>query len=499
MAKKSNDLQYKRTHQRWAEFRFSVIGELYADPPGKGELKCRIKKLAAKTWRDPVTGTPRSFSFSTIERWYYQARNCGNTQGPIDTLQRKVRTDHGRHTAVNSNLASLIENQYLQHPDWSYQLHYDNLVVHVEMDEGFSSYKMPSYSTVLRYMKSHGYIRRPRRGPRYSPGAQAAEERYESRQVRSYESEYVNALWHLDFHHGSMRVLCNDGTWSYPVLLAILDDRSRLCCHLQWYFHEGARELCHGLEQAFLKRGLPRAILSDNGSAMIAKETEQGLKRLSILSEHTLPYSPYQNGKQESWWNQIEGRLLPLLDGECETLTLKRLNDVSQAWSEIEYNRKIHRETRRTPLDRFLEEKDVGRPAPAIEELVQAFTNEVTRTQRRSDGTISLNGVRFEIPSRYSHMEKIAIRNATWNPSQAWLCDPKSGAILCRILPQDKQKNAEAKRAPRALRSDQTRQIQVGDQPDQPPALLTKILQQYAATGLPPAYLPTPEDEDTDV
>ena len=34
--------------------------------------------------------------------------------------------------------------------------------------------------------------------------------------------------------------------------------------------------------------------MSDNGSAMLAAETVQGLARLSIVHETTLPYSPYQ-------------------------------------------------------------------------------------------------------------------------------------------------------------------------------------------------------------
>ena len=139
---------------------------------------------------------------------------------------------------------------------------------------------MPSYVSILRYMKSHGLFKRPRRGPVHSPGAQAAERRYEAREIRSYESEYVNALWHLDFHHGSLRVLRSNGQWVYPILLGILDDRSRLCCHAQWYLSETAEDLCHGLCQGFQKRQLPRSILMDNGSAMIAAETLQGLARL---------------------------------------------------------------------------------------------------------------------------------------------------------------------------------------------------------------------------
>ena len=72
-------------------------------------------------------------------------------------------------------------------------------------------------------------------------------------------------------------MLLPKGQWVYPLLLGILDDRSRLCCHAQWYLAEGAEELCHGLSQAFQKRALPRALMTDNGSAMLAAETDRGL------------------------------------------------------------------------------------------------------------------------------------------------------------------------------------------------------------------------------
>ena len=64
-------------------------------------------------------------------------------------------------------------------------------------------------------------------------------------------------LWHLDFHHGSLRVLLDKGRWVYPLLLGIIDDHSRLCCHAQWYLAEGAEELCHGLCQALQKQPYP--------------------------------------------------------------------------------------------------------------------------------------------------------------------------------------------------------------------------------------------------
>ena len=226
-------------------------------------------------------------------------------------------------------------------------------------------------------------------------------------------------------------------------------------------------------------------MLFDNGSAMVARETEQGLTRLSILFENTLPYSPYQNGKQEVFWTQIEGRLLPMLEGVAD-LGLDQLNDATLAWIELEYNRKEHSEIGQTPLHRFLNDKDVGRACPSPRELQLAFTGEVDRSQRRSDGTISVDGIRYEIPSRFGHLQRVTVRYAAWDLGCVHLADPKTGTILERIYPQDKKKNADGLRAPRTpVLPAASASAPAGMAP-----LLQKLLRQYATTGLSPAYLP---------
>ena len=83
-----------------------------------------------------------------------------------------------------------------------------------------------------------------------------AAERLEKWEVRSFEAEHNHALWHLDFHESPKRVVDSNGVWHTPKVLCVLDDRSRLCCHIQWYFSETAENLIHGLTQAFYKRGL---------------------------------------------------------------------------------------------------------------------------------------------------------------------------------------------------------------------------------------------------
>jgi putative transposase len=117
----------------------------------------------------------------------------------------------------------------------------------------------------------------------------------------------VNGLWHWDAHIGSRKVLTPRGEWRTPILFGVLDDRSRLACHLQWYHSESAENIAQGLSQAMQKRGLPRAAMSDNGSAMTATEISEGLARLGILEQTTLPYSPYQNEAPPNMWRIVFG------------------------------------------------------------------------------------------------------------------------------------------------------------------------------------------------
>jgi putative transposase len=474
----------------WARFRFSVVGSLLSSPPTRGTLGRALRALAEKTWSHPVTGRDFHVAPGTIARWYYMALR--QPDDPVGVLRRAVRKDCGRISLAPA-VAERLHLQYQNHPDWSYQLHHDNLTALLKADPSLG--QLRSYSTVKRYMQAHGLVCRPR--PSGRPGEARAEQRRQAREVRSYEAECVGALWHLDFHHGSKRVLTPGGQWRRPIALGILDDHSRLCCHVQWYLSETAQDLVHGLSQAIQKRGLPRALLTDNGSAMVAEEVTEGLLRLGIVHERTLPYSPYQNGKQEAFWGTLEGRLLKMLDGVPE-LTLELLNKATQAWAEIEYNRTVHRETGCAPANRFIQAPDTLRKSPSSESLRHAFRLETTRSQRQSDGTISLEGVRFEIPTRYRHFREVTVRYARWDLGRIDLVDGRSGTVLAPIYPLDKSANADGRRAAiesagAAVPQTQEPRRTTGELPP----LLKRILQEYSATGMPPAYLPKTSPEDT--
>src|SRR5208337_4099451 len=114
-----------RIYDRWAQLRFSIIGHLLADPPARGALQSAIDELARREWRHPVTLEPVKFGASTIQRWYYRALR--ERQDPVAALRRKPRQDAGRQTSVSAPLRQALHAQYAAHPNWSAQLHWDNL------------------------------------------------------------------------------------------------------------------------------------------------------------------------------------------------------------------------------------------------------------------------------------------------------------------------------------------------------------------------------------
>lgn len=481
----------QRVHEKWAHLRFSVIGQLLSAPPAKGELKAAILALAARTWRHPSSGESARFAASTIERWYYRALR--ERTDPVGVLRRKRRADAGRHSMVSEPVKAAVLAQYARHKSWSVKLHHDNLAALAETRADLRP--VPSYATLRRFMRANGLDKRRRVTPRTTDGAERAEARLVEREIRSYEVAHVNALWHLDCHHGSRKVLDRRGEWKTPILLGILDDHSRLACHVQWYLAETAENVAHGLAQAFQKRGLPRALMTDNGSAMTAAEITEGLARLGILHQTTLPYSPYQNGKQEAFWGPLEGRLMAMLE-HVPDLTLDFLNEATQAWAEHEHNARLHSEIGSAPITRFLAGPGVTRDCPSSAALRLAFTRADTRTQRKSDGTIVIEGRRFEVPGRYRHLARIEVRYASWDLGQVHMVDEATGAVVGRLYPQDKTRNADGLRralGPVGAGNEQPTAIDSGSAI---PPLLARMLDRQASTGLPPPYLPKDERDD---
>ena len=158
---------------------------------------------------------------------------------------------------------------------------------------------------------------------------------------------------------------------------------------------------------------------------------------------------------------------------------------------------------KRPPLERFLEGPSALRTCPEPEKLRVAFRIEENRKQPRSNGTVSIQGVRFEIPSRDRNFENVIVRWRPWDLFCACMMAPLTGNLLCVICPVDKQRNARGFR--RNLQDPvKTLDEQLEANDDLFRQLLRKLPAEYSATGLPTAYLPkeerafNPDDEEGD-
>ncbi len=245
----------------------------------------------------------------------------------------------------------------------------------------------------------------------------------------------------------------------------------------------------HGLSQAIQKCGLPRAVMSDNGSAMVADEFTEGLLRLGILHETTLPYSAYQNGKQESFWAHLEGRLMEML-GKVPELTLDFLNQATQAWVEIEYNRRVHREIGCSPATRFAGAAGRAAAQPFVGRVaggVSPGSEAASAPKRRHD----LVGRRaFRNPSPLSSLPGRGGALSALGSQSGRSGGPREGTVLARLFPLDRTANADGRRAVIDSRPEEVSASEPSRPPAELPPLLRQILAEYSATGLPPAYLP---------
>ena len=128
-------------------------------------------------------------------------------------------------------------------------------------------------------------------------------------------------------------------------------------------------------------------------------------------------------------------------------------------------------------------------PVRARDELRAAFRITVKRRLRPSDGTVSVEGVRYQVPAPWRHLTELWIRYARWDLASVDLVDGRTGERLCTLYPLDKRGNAGGVRRPRGPAGEDG-----GGAAEHGPApLLQRILDDQAATGLPPLWLPHPQ------
>ncbi len=110
-------------------------------------------------------------------------------------LCTRVRSDQGMIRSMSEKIKIWLIENYQLHPSWSRKLHADNLRAWLELSPAESSSEplsaMPSYATVVRFMKQRGFWKLARQRSPHSP-SNKAQARLDARDVRRFDVEDVS-------------------------------------------------------------------------------------------------------------------------------------------------------------------------------------------------------------------------------------------------------------------------------------------------------------------
>ncbi|MBF8274912.1 MAG: Integrase, catalytic region, partial [Magnetococcales bacterium] len=189
---------------------------------------------------------------------------------------------------------------------------------------------------------------------------------------------------------------------------------SRLIPHGQFYFSEGLSCFMDAFRHALLKRGLPRKLYTDNGSAFRSRQLEYTAAALGIALIHAKPYTPQGKGKIERFNKTVRTQFLPCFKGD----TLEEINEAFDLWLSGDYHVRLHSATQQSPFKRFTAKMECLRSAP--ENLMDYFRKRIQRRvnkdrsvvveRRLFEAPVALIGKKVEILYHEESSEQVEIR-----------------------------------------------------------------------------------------
>ena len=350
-----------------AVFRHGVIFELTSEVElDYGEQERLIREKCSRKWTIPFSPRTR-ISRSTILDWIRRYKK-GNRK--LESLYPTSRSDQGKSRAMDEDTCLGLTSLRKEMPKATVPY-----LIKCMDDRGLVTpgitLKKP---TVYRFLNGQEDLVKP---------GNVQQDR------RRFEAELPNDLWQSDVMHGpSVEV---EGRQRKAFLIAIIDDHSRLIPHAEFYLSEKLSCYLDTLEQALLKRGLPRKLYVDNGPAFRSHHLEYVSASLNVALIHARPYMPQGKGKIERWFKTVRTCFLPGFKGH----TLVELNEAFDFWVNNIYHQKKHSSTGQTPFKRFTSRMECIRPAP--KNLKDYFRN-AARRRVAKDRTITFKGRLYEAP-----------------------------------------------------------------------------------------------------
>jgi putative transposase len=205
-----------------------------------------------------------------------------------------------------------------------------------------------------------------------------------------FECTRPNEMWTGDTLHGPVIA----GGKSY--LFAFLDDHSRAVMGARWAYHDDVVRMAAAFRPALQRRGVPRAIYLDNGSAFVDAWLLRGCAVLGIKLIHSRPGKPEGRGKIERFFRTVRDQFLVEVGDGARIADLAEMNRLFQAWVETAYHQAVHSETGEEPVARWAKAAPAERAVPDPAALREAFL----WSERRKAGKtalVSLHGNSYQV------------------------------------------------------------------------------------------------------
>jgi transposase InsO family protein len=222
-----------------------------------------------------------------------------------------------------------------------------------------------------------------------------------------FERKRRNDLFQADIKYGP--ILVSKGVKKKTYLLSIIDDKTRMVMHAEFYGNQRLPILEDCFRKALLKFGKPSDILVDNGKIFVSKWFRLACARLGIRHVAAKPYSPQVKGKCEKYHRCVDVFLKELALEPVETLA--ELNRKFSVWLDEGYIHDLHEALKleerdphtgellakreRTPYQAYTEDPAKVRYVSTLE-CREAFLWEEQRTVDKS-GCAKLAGVVFDV------------------------------------------------------------------------------------------------------
>lgn len=207
-----------------------------------------------------------------------------------------------------------------------------------------------------------------------------------------FEADAPNQRWTGDALHGPTV------QGRKAILVAFIDDHSRLLTGYRWARREDTVRLQAALRTGLASRGIPETVYLDNGSAMIDAQVQRACACLGIRLVHSRPGQPAGRGKIERFFRTVRDQFLVEIGSGRELDDMTHLNTLFTAWVETVYHRRQHGETGQTPLQRWdhgWAESSSPR-MPSTGQLREAFLWSQWRTVTKT-ATVGLHGNTYEV------------------------------------------------------------------------------------------------------